>query len=138
MENPTKILLEKSPTILLAEDEDILRRVITRRLASGGFRVLSAANGKEALELSDQNPGAIHLLISDLVMPDMDGVELASQIKKKNPEALTLFMSGYPHDVLLQRGLLKADQPFIEKSHVTHGIVAKAIHVLYGKIAPVN
>ena len=90
-----------SETILLAEDEDIIRRMLQDFLQSIGYAVLSASNGKEALELAQKHKGEIHLLLTDIVMPKMNGFELSKQLRNLFPEIKLLFMSGYakPADI---------------------------------------
>jgi PAS domain S-box-containing protein len=84
-----------SETILLAEDEDGVRRFVASVLRSSGYTVLEAANGREALELAGRHGGPIHLLLSDVVMPEMGGVELADKFSTPRPEAAVLMMTGY-------------------------------------------
>jgi PAS domain S-box-containing protein len=90
-----------SETILLAEDEDIIRRMLQDFLRSIGYAVLSASNGKEALELAQKHKGEIHLLLTDIVMPKLNGFELSKQLRNLFPEIKLLFMSGYakPADI---------------------------------------
>ena len=82
-------------TILLAEDEDALRESIAVYLKKHGYQVLAASNGDEALQVAEQYSGKIHLLLTDVVMPKMEGAELARELAKLRPDISTLFMSGY-------------------------------------------
>jgi PAS domain S-box-containing protein len=84
-----------SETILLAEDEEGVRRFVASVLRSRGYSVLEAANGREALEVAGRHGGPIHLLLSDVVMPEMGGVELAERFSAPRPEAAVLMMTGY-------------------------------------------
>jgi PAS domain S-box-containing protein len=82
-------------TILLAEDEPGVRRFVKEVLAASGYTVLEARNGREALEVASRYTGPIHLLVTDLVMPEMGGIDLAEHMKRINGGAAVLFMSGY-------------------------------------------
>jgi two-component system cell cycle sensor histidine kinase/response regulator CckA len=89
-----------SETILLAEDEPAVRAIAARTLRSLGYTVLEAAHGREALELARRHLGPMHLLVSDLVMPHLDGHGLAAELHGERPEVRVLFTTGYPSDVL--------------------------------------
>jgi len=82
-------------TILVAEDELGVRRFVRDVLAGSGYTVLEAANGREAFDIAARHPGRIHLLITDLIMPEMGGVDLAARMRSLNPAPAVLFMSGY-------------------------------------------
>jgi DNA-binding response OmpR family regulator len=82
-------------TILVAEDELGVRRFVKDVLARNGYTVLEAGNGRDALDLAARHSGRIHLLITDLVMPEMGGVELAAHVGQFDPRPAVLFMSGY-------------------------------------------
>jgi DNA-binding NtrC family response regulator len=82
-------------TILLAEDEVALRESIAGYLTRHGYNVLEASNGNEALQVAQRYGGRIHVLLTDVVMPRMDGTELASKLARIRPGTITLFMSGY-------------------------------------------
>jgi CheY-like chemotaxis protein len=82
-------------TILVAEDESAVRTLIKDVLTGQGYTVLEAANGREALEICETHPGRIHLLVSDLIMPEIGGLELARRMRKLNPSLSILHISGY-------------------------------------------
>ncbi len=82
-------------TLLFVEDDDLLRYLTVSELARSGYRVIEAANGEEALKAAEQHGGAIHLLITDVVMPKMGGLELASRFRSSRPKSPVLFISGY-------------------------------------------
>ncbi len=88
----------KNETILVVEDHDSIRRLMIRCLEKHGYKVLSAANGKEALQVFQNYSEPIHLLLSDVIMPEMDGVQLAETIKPLAPRLKVLFISGYTDD----------------------------------------
>jgi two-component system cell cycle sensor histidine kinase/response regulator CckA len=89
-------------TILLAEDEDALRESVAAYLVQHGYRVLKASNGDEALQVAARYSGDIHLLLTDVVMPKLEGTELARELIKARPGLTTLFMSGYTDHRLLE------------------------------------
>ncbi len=89
-----------SETILLVEDNEVVRQVTTQVLRSRGYTVLEAAGGQEALALSEQYPGPIHLLLTDVIMPGMNGLEVAERWMARRPATRVLFMSGYPEDLM--------------------------------------
>ena len=83
-------------TILIAEDEPAVRNLLQKILNSAGYQVLVASDGKKALEIADQHKRNIDLLLSDIVMPEMSGVELAKTLKSKRPEMRIILTSAYP------------------------------------------
>jgi CheY-like chemotaxis protein len=87
-------------TVLLVEDEVAVRQLARDILQAGGYRVLEAADGLEALKLAETTSQRIHLLVTDLVMPHMGGRELADEIRKRWSGIRILFMSGYTDDVI--------------------------------------
>jgi PAS domain S-box-containing protein len=101
-------------TILVVEDQNNLRGLICEVLEDAGYRVLSAADGRSALDLSDGHPQPIHLLLTDVVMPGMSGSQLAETLRAHRPETRTLLMSGYPNEVIERSGG-PGDLPLLEK-----------------------
>jgi two-component system, cell cycle sensor histidine kinase and response regulator CckA len=83
-------------TILVVEDEGVVRRFAVRALKEVGYTVLEAAHGVEAIELVERHPGPVHLLFTDLVMPRVSGRALAEALRRRRPELRVLFTSGYP------------------------------------------
>ena len=103
-------------TILLAEDDDDVRELLTHVLVNAGYTVISAANGKEALAKLEKHTGTIDLLLTDVVMPLMNGVELSEIVSKKLPHIRMMFMSGYSKDLLDNKdGMLPEHISFLEK-----------------------
>ncbi len=98
-------------TILLVEDEDAVRLFARRALVNKGYHVLEAASGEEALEIANRHDGPIDLLISDVVMPNMDGPTLVHEIRKRSPATRIVFISGYAEDVFRKR-LAHGEQDF--------------------------
>jgi len=95
-------------TILLAEDEDAVRFLAAEYLVRGGYQVLQAANGEEALRVADAYDGTIHILVSDVVMPGIKGPELARRLRAARPSIRVLLMSGYAADVVTKDDLREA------------------------------
>jgi PAS domain S-box-containing protein len=102
-------------TILLAEDQDMVREMVTEVLRSNGYTVLLAQNGQEALRVSEHHAGEIHALVTDVVMPHMNGPELASRLRPARPQMKVIFMSGYAEDAIVRHGVLDPDVYFLQK-----------------------
>jgi PAS domain S-box-containing protein len=104
-------------TILLVEDQDILRSLAEDILTEAGYKVLSASNGRAALNLVEEENtlNKIDLLITDVIMPQMNGPELADRLLRVQPGLTVLFMSGYSGDALLHRGAIEKGTAFLEK-----------------------
>jgi two-component system, cell cycle sensor histidine kinase and response regulator CckA len=111
--------LDYSPgteTILLVEDEEALRNLVAEMLGDLGYRVLAAGNGGEALELAKNCLTEIHILISDVLMPNFDGVRLAETLRRSRPNLKVLFISGDAADLdLSSSGDSRLDKPFTLK-----------------------
>jgi two-component system cell cycle sensor histidine kinase/response regulator CckA len=101
--------------VLLVEDEPAVRQMASRALREYGYRVVEASRGSEALEILGRDDGNIRLLLTDVVMPEMDGPELARLASVQRPGLAVLFMSGYTDDEITRRGLLEKEQPFLQK-----------------------
>jgi len=119
-----------SETILVAEDEEIVRKVVVRALRKKGYAVVHATSGKEALRISEKITDPIHLLLTDVIMPGMNGRELAEQLLRKHPHLSVLYMSGYEKETIAQRGVLEPGMAFIEKSFSTEKLCHKVREVL--------
>lgn len=102
-------------TILVAEDNAMVRDLARRVLKRKGYSVLAAADGGEALRVLDEHRGPLHLLLTDVVMPDMDGKELSLRISARYPDAKVVFMSGYTENVIAHHGVLDAGVRFLQK-----------------------
>jgi PAS domain S-box-containing protein len=105
-----------SETVLLVEDEPSVRDLANRLLKQQGYRVLEAANGEEALRLAQDTDGErIHLLLTDVVLPQMSGKELADQFKSSRPDLKVLYMSGYTDFAVVHQGVLNPGTHFLQK-----------------------
>ncbi len=102
-------------TVLILEDEDGVRELAGRILVERGYRVLQARNGTEALAALRDGASRPGLLLTDVIVPDMGTGELEWQVHALRPDLPILYMSGYPRDDILERGLLREDQPFLQK-----------------------
>ena len=103
-------------TILVTEDEDIVRKISVRALEKRGYRVIQAHDAREALKLSKAHIGAIDLLLTDVVMPGMNGQELATAVKRARPGIRILYMSGYSREMVARHGVMESGAGFIEKA----------------------
>ena len=103
-----------SETVLLVEDEEVVRNLARRILRDSGYRVIEAGSGEEALHLAGEHAGRIDLLLTDVVMPGMNGRELADRLVEIRPGTRVVFMSGYTEDVILQRGV-SGERAFLAK-----------------------
>ena len=122
-------------TVLVVEDEEDLRAVTERIFASGGYRVLAAANGHEALDLARSHPGEIHLLVTDVVMPNMLGKEVAEKVRVLQPGIEVLYVSGYAQPVLASQGRLDPDAVLMEKPFSGADLLARAGQLLSRRTA---
>ncbi len=121
---------QPSETILIAEDDIGLLKIAERILKSKGYTILSAHNGEEALKIAEQYPHSIHLLLSDVVMPKLNGNELAEKIKSFYPDIKVIFMSGYTNDIIDNHGVLKPGLKFIEKPFLSEDLERIVMEVL--------
>jgi PAS domain S-box-containing protein len=123
-------------TVLLAEDEDAVRRLITRALELHGYSVLAARSGEEAESIERSHLGPIHLLITDVVMPGMGGRELADTIKSRRPQLKILYISGYTNDEVVRHGVSLARDAFLQKPFTPGGLVAM-VRTAFGATAEI-
>jgi PAS domain S-box-containing protein len=119
-----------SETILLVEDQEQVKELCMRFLAKAGYKVLATANGAQALNLVTQHAGPIHLLLTDVVLPDTDGRTLYKHIAAKREGIRVLYMSGYPTNVIAHRGVLDEGMNFIQKPFSSQSLREKIIQVL--------
>lgn len=117
-------------TVLVVEDDAAVREVLRRALERAGCDVLAAANGHEALTVSDRHPGAIDVLVTDVVMPLMGGPQLALKLKGKRPQIQVLYMSGYPPEVLRRHGVRGSGREFMAKPLSCAELVARVSDAL--------
>ena len=119
-------------TILLVEDEEVVRSLACRVLESQGYNVLAAHDPDESLLLTARHTGNIDLLITDVVMPGMGGAELASWIAESRPQTRVLYMSGYTEDAIAHRGITSSGVAFLQKPFTPSALAAKVRSLLDG------
>lgn len=122
---------ERSGTILLVEDSDVVRDVIANLLESGGLTVLQASGGEEALALARRGDAPIDLLLTDIVMPEMSGVELADRLERERPDMRILFMTGYAEEVVVNEGILGKHRECIGKPFTQEEITKRVREILF-------
>ncbi len=125
-----------SETILLAEDDDSLRTLGARVLGALGYEVLLARTGSEALRIVAKHQGHIHLIATDVVMPEMNGAELVAEIVSVRPDIRVLFMSGYTDDEVMRRGVIDGQTEFLQKPFTPHLLAQKVRAVLDSERPP--
>lgn len=119
-------------TLLLVEDEAAILKSLERHLRSLGYTVLACATPEEALQQASDHPGAIPLLVTDVIMPGMSGRELSDQLLALRPNMKTLFMSGYTADVVVRHGVLDKDVEFLQKPVTITALSSKIRSMLDG------
>jgi CheY-like chemotaxis protein len=124
-----------SETILVAEDEEIVRSFEREALTELGYTVLEAHGPGHALELARDHSGVIHLLVTDVVMPELSGRELAERLAKDNPEMRTLYTSGYAAGAIVSHGVLDPGVAFLPKPLSRLTLAQKVREVLDAPIA---
>jgi PAS domain S-box-containing protein len=129
-EKPAVPVRGGNETILLVEDEHSILNMAKLMLETYGYRVLAASNPGDAISLAKAHEGEIHLLVVDVIMPEMNGRDLAEQVVSLYPEIGCLFMSGYSGDVVTHHGMLNKGVPFIEKPFSMQDLAAKVRQVL--------
>ena len=113
-------------TILLVEDEEVLRMLAARMLGELGYTVLEAANGFDALKILSECKTPVDLILTDLVMPEMSGRELIERVRSKGTAPKVLYMSGYTDDDVIREGINGAEIAFLQKPF-TSGILLRKV-----------
>jgi two-component system, cell cycle sensor histidine kinase and response regulator CckA len=109
--------------VLVVDDEPGLRDLVCRTLEAEGFRTLEAAQGAEALELLEAAPDAVDLVVTDVVMPGMDGRELGRRLAQRWPDLPILYISAYDVNDIFRRGSPRSSAPFLQKPFPPAGLV---------------
>jgi len=117
-------------TVLVVEDEEGVRELVRDILEAGGYKVLEATHGAEALEMVERYAGSIHLLVSDVVMPEMSGRDLAQQLAIRRQDTKVLFMSGYTDHAVAHRGVLDPEMEFLQKPFTAATLTRKVREIL--------
>ena len=119
-----------SETILVAEDDDALRALATRVLRRAGYQVIEARGAREAIEVGIRHRGAIDLLVTDVVMPELSGRTVAERLMADRPGLRVLYMSGYTDDDVVRRGVVAAQTEFIQKPFTPDALTKRIRQVL--------
>ena len=123
-------LPQEAETILLVEDDEMVRQITREVLELQGYRVLEAVNGKDALDVCKNYESPIDLVMTDVIMPQMGGRELAEKLEPLLPDAKVLYMSGYTDDAIVHHGVLDESMYFLEKPFDPNALVKKVREVL--------
>ncbi len=117
-------------TILLAEDNPQVRQLTSQILQRAGYNVLQATDGRNALEVAQQFGSPIALLVTDVVMPDLNGTQLALQLCALRPQLRVIFISGFNEEAVVRHGVATGDIPFLHKPFTNKGLISKVREVL--------
>jgi PAS domain S-box-containing protein len=131
-EKEPTVTVQGSETILLVEDEAEVRSLVRGVLESKGYTVLEARDGALALQIAEQHQGPIHLLLTDAVMPEMSGRELAEHLETVHRETKVLYMSGYTDNAIVHHGALEPGTAFLQKPFAPDALARKVREVLDG------
>ena len=123
-------------TVLVVEDQESVLLLVQRTLSRQGYDVLTAPTPRQALQLCERRPEPIHLLLTDVIMPDMGGMELADRIQALRPGIRVLFMSGYTDDIMQQQGHLPASRQVLQKPFTAATLAQQVRAVLDAPPAP--
>lgn len=122
--------LATSRTVLLVEDAERIRSLLARVLRDGGYRVLEAAHGREALSVCRQSNVPIDLVLTDVIMPEMSGPDLIRTLRAEGRQTRALFLSGYTPDHLEEQGLEKDTYDFLQKPFLGEALLSKVREML--------
>jgi len=117
-------------TILIVEDEEYIRNLILKFLTPYGYKILDAPNAGEALLICEKIQEPIHLMVTDVILPHIDGQQLYRRLNRIIPSMKVLFISGYPKKILLEKGLLEEKDPFLQKPFDLEGFLRKVRSIL--------
>jgi PAS domain S-box-containing protein len=123
----------ENETVLVAEDEAMVRAIMARTLRDCGYKVLEAPDGRAALDILDANAGAVNLIVADVVMPDLGGREMAARLAERWPDVPVLFTSGYTGMDVVRRGLLDEGQEFLQKPLAPEALARKVREMVDAK-----
>jgi DNA-binding response OmpR family regulator len=123
---------ERATTILVAEDDDALRGIVTRVLWDQGYRTLEARHGREALHLAELAAPYLDLVVTDVVMPELDGLELGRELARCWPSLPVLYISAYPANDIFSRGGPTDSTPFLQKPFTPEVLLERVRRLLAG------
>jgi CheY-like chemotaxis protein len=130
---PSSSPVQATETVLVVEDSDDLREIAGRILSKNGYQVMAAANGPDALELARAFTGHIDLLLTDVIMPQMNGSELAPRLVASRPDLRVLYMSGFAHTALGATGTLPAEVALLDKPFTEPALLSRVRQALEEK-----
>ena len=116
--------------MMVAEDDELILNMVRMMLDRLGYTVLTAGTATEAIRLAKEHPGEIRLLITDVVMPEMNGLDLVDRCQAVRPGMKCLFMSGYTAEVIAHQGMLNDPVPFIQKPFSMEDLAVKVCEML--------
>ncbi len=123
-------VLGGTETVLVVEDEEMVRQAVCRLLLQHGYTVLDADNSAEAIDIAEGHPSPIHVLLSDIVMPDMSGPALADRVLQKRPQIRLIYMSGYTGHALVHRAQLEEGTALVQKPFTTESLLGTLRQIL--------
>jgi len=126
-------ICEPPKTVLVVDDEPMVRELETQVLRVQGYKVLATRTPSEALLVARNHAGTIQLILTDVILPEMNGRELSEQLLPLNPGAKRLYMSGYTSNVIARHGVLDAGVDFIQKPFTSEDLTVKIREVLCGQ-----
>jgi CheY-like chemotaxis protein len=129
-QTPTSVVIGRTGTVLVVEDEYSLRRLVLKILSGAGYRVIDAVNGEEALVLASRHP-SIDLVLTDVVMPGVSGPELAARLRASRPELTVLYMSGYDR-ALIDQKTIDRNAGFLPKPFSPRALLARIAELIGG------
>jgi CheY-like chemotaxis protein len=127
-----RVLPRGSETVLVVEDDEMVRKLTCDLLGMQGYNVLVASHASEALQICETCADAIHMVLTDVVMPQISGPELINRLAPLRPGLRVLYMSGYIDNAVVRHGLLHARAPFLQKPFTLHTLAHKVREVLDG------
>jgi DNA-binding NtrC family response regulator len=122
--------LRGTETVLVVEDDSAVRLLARVTLQRNGYHVLEAGNPQEAVRIANDYTNPIHILLTDVIMPESEGAPLVSRLRVSRPELPVLYMSGYTDDAIVHHGVLEDGIPFLQKPFTPHGLANKVREVL--------
>ena len=120
-------------TLLVVEDEFMVRELVCDTLRTAGYTILEASNGKQAIEIFLKNETKIDMILTDVIMPEMSGRKMIETISQTHPTVLALYMSGYTDDAIIKHGVLDPGMAYIQKPFSPKALIAKVKEVLENK-----